>query len=230
MVYWGNRFNTVAPALPSSSGPSSFHKVNWTEADVGHSVILVCFSRWHRCRVFKYILLTVPRRCFFCGLFLLVMLHVGVCCAVVFAPCSLVVTCWERADLLAVMFVVFVTFPNVSCSTSELRVRLAPWNWFKPSSKIFDWPFQLWIFYAFFLSCVSYAFVRVCLYVPCGHLWGKGRPLGSRLWCLTVSLSLFHWYPGSCVVLACIDSWYLHPYLFLLLAVAPRHSYTRVFF
>ena len=45
----------------------------------------------------------------------------------------------------------------------------------------------------FFLSCVFYAFVCVCLYVPCGHLLGKSRPLGSRLWCLTMSLSLSHW-------------------------------------
>ena len=29
----------------------------------------------------------------------------------------------------------------------------------------------------------------------------------------TVSLSLSHWYPGSGVVLNCIDSWSLHPYL-----------------
>ena len=65
----------------------------------------------------------------------------------------------------------------------------------------------------FFLSCVCYAFVRVCLFVPCGHLLGKGWPLGSRLWCLTVCLSLFHWYPGLGVVLDCIDSWSLHPYL-----------------
>ena len=28
----------------------------------------------------------------------------------------------------------FATFPNVSWSTSELRVRLAPGNYFKPSS------------------------------------------------------------------------------------------------
>ena len=28
----------------------------------------------------------------------------------------------------------------------------------------------------------------------------------NRLWCLTVSLSLSHWYPGSGVVLDCIDS------------------------
>ena len=38
------------------------------------------------------------------------MLHVGVCCAVVFVPCRLVVTCWERADLLAVMYFVFCHF------------------------------------------------------------------------------------------------------------------------
>ena len=38
-------------------------------------------------------------------------------------------------------------------------------------------------------------------------------PLGSRLWCLTVSLSLSHWYPGSGMVLDCIDSLSLHPYL-----------------
>ena len=52
----------------------------------------------------------------------------------------------------------------------------------------------------------TYAFVRVCLFVPCGLLLGKGRPLGSRLWCLTESLSLSHWYLGSGVVLDCMDS------------------------
>ena len=63
------------------------------------------------------------------------------------------------------------------------------------------------------LVCVCYVFMRVCLYVLCGHLLGKGWPLGSRLWCLTVILSLSLWYPGSVVVLDCIDSWSLHPYL-----------------
>ena len=55
--------------------------------------------------------------------------------------------------------------------------------------------------------------MHICLSVLCGHLLGKSWPLGSRLWCLTVSLSLSHWYPGSGVVLDCIDSWSLHPYL-----------------
>ena len=74
----------------------------------------------------------------------------------------------------------------MSWSTSELRVRLAPFNWFKPSSKIFYWPFQvlLWIFHVFVLSCVCYVFVSVCLYVLWGNLLGKGWSLGSRLWCL----------------------------------------------
>ena len=102
--------------------------------------------------------------------------------------------------------------------TSELRVGLASWNWFKPSSKIFYWPFQggtsfVDLLCVFFLSCVCYAFVHVCLCVPCGHLLGKGWPLGSRLRCITVSLPLSLWYPGSGVVLDCIDSWSLHPYL-----------------
>ena len=57
-----------------------------------------------------------------------------------------------------------------------------------------------------FLSFVCCGFVRVCLFVPCGHLLGKAWPLDSRLWGLTVSLSLSHWYPGSGVVFDCIDS------------------------
>ena len=56
----------------------------------------------------------------------------------------------------------------------------------------------------FFLSCVCYAFVHVCLFVSCGHLLGKGSPHGSSLWCLIVSSSLSHWYPGSGVVLESI--------------------------
>ena len=43
-----------------------------------------------------------------------------------------------------------------------------------------------------FLSFFCHAFVCVCLLMPCGHLLGKGWPLGSRLWCL---------------IFDCIDSW-----------------------
>ena len=60
-----------------------------------------------------------------------------------------------------------------------------------------------------FLSCLAFAiyvFVRASLIVLCGHLLGKGCPFDIRLWCLSVSLSLSHWYPGSGVVLDCINS------------------------
>ena len=69
----------------------------------------------------KSILLTVSRRWFFCGSFLLVVLHVGVCFAVMSVPCSLVVTCWERADLFAVVIVVFCHFPK--CVLVHIRIK-----------------------------------------------------------------------------------------------------------
>ena len=76
----------------------------------------------------------------------------------------------------------------MSWSTSELRVRLAPLNRFKPSSKIFYWPFQGGTSFVDLLCFCSVlcllCFVHVCLYSLCGHLLGKGWPLGSRLWCL----------------------------------------------
>ena len=76
----------------------------------------------------------------------------------------------------------------MSWSTFELRVRLAPLNRFKPSSKIFYWPFQGGTSFVDLLCFCSVlcllCFVRVCLYVLFGHLLGKGWPLGSRLWCL----------------------------------------------
>ena len=53
--------------------------------------------------------------------FLLVMLHVGVCCNVVSVPCSLAVACWERADLLAVVCVVFCHFPK--CVVAHFRIK-----------------------------------------------------------------------------------------------------------
>ena len=57
----------------------------------------------------------VQRRCFFCGPFLLFMFCVHY--AVLSVHCSLVATCWERAGLLALLYVMFscviVTFSCV---------------------------------------------------------------------------------------------------------------------
>ena len=67
-------------------------------------------------------------------------------------------------------------------------LQFAPLNRFKPSSKIFYWPFQGGTSFVDLLCFCSVlcllCFVRVCLYVLFGHLLGKGWPLGSRLWCL----------------------------------------------
>ena len=77
----------------------------------------------------------------------------------------------------------------------------APWNGCKPSSKIFLLAVPRRYFFCgsfmLFLSCFCYAFVRVNLSMPCGHLLGKGWTLGSLLWCLIVKLSLSHWYRGA---------------------------------
>ena len=76
----------------------------------------------------------------------------------------------------------------------------------------------LWIIYVIsVLFC--YAFMHICLSMPCGHLLGKGWPFASRLWCLIVTLSLYHWYPGSVVVLDYIDSWSLPSFLLLYYAI-----------
>ena len=64
----------------------------------------------------QYFLLTIPRRCFFCGSFC----YLCVCvCLSYCLVCSLqlfLATCWERGDILSLLFVmfscVFVTFLN----------------------------------------------------------------------------------------------------------------------
>ena len=61
----------------------------------------------------KVFILTVPRRCFFCGSFLLAVFRV--CRVSLSVHCIPVVTWWELADLFALLCVmfycVFVTFP-----------------------------------------------------------------------------------------------------------------------
>ena len=66
----------------------------------------------------------------------------------------------------------------------------------------------LWIICVVCLSCF-----RVCLLLPCGHLLGKGCPLGSCWWCLLYLRYFPMWYPGSGVVLDYIVSWSLQFFL-----------------
>ena len=109
--------------------------------------------------------------------------------------------------------------PNiyVSWSTSELRVRLMLLKRLKPSRKIFYWPFQDGTSFVDLLCFCSV----LCLLCLCARLFicALWSPAGKGLTSLlsfvmsAVSLSLSHWYPGSGMVLDCIDSWSLHPYL-----------------
>ena len=59
------------------------------------------------------------------------------------------------------------------------------------TKKYFYIPFQGGISFVdhscyFYVLCLSY--FRICSLLPCGHMLGKGRPLGS----LIVFLSLYH--------------------------------------
>ena len=67
-----------------------------------------------------------------------------------------------------------------------------------------------------FLFCLVFAMFCACLFI-CA-LWspaGKGLTSWLSFVVSSVSLSLSHWYPGSGVVLDCINSWSLHQYLLL---------------
>ena len=106
---------------------------------------------------------------------------------------------------------------------SELRVRLAPLNRFKPSSKIFYWPFQGGTpFVDLLCFCSVLCLLCLCARLFICALWspaGKGLTSWLSFVVSAVSLSLSHWYPGSGVVLDCIHSWSLHPYLLLVTVI-----------
>ena len=68
-----------------------------------------------------------------------------------------------------------------------------------------------------FLFCLVFAMFCARLFI-CA-LWspaGKGLASWLSFVVSSVSMSLSHWYPGSGVVLDCIDSWSLHHYLLLI--------------
>ena len=114
----------------------------------------------------------------------------------------------------------------MSWSTSELRVRLAPLNRFKPFIKIFYWPFKGGTYFVDLLCfCSVLCLLCLCARLFICALWssaGKGLTSWLSFVVSTMSLSLSHWYPGSIVVLDCIDSWSLHPYLLLHLRVLKK--------
>ena len=84
---------------------------------------------------------------------------------------------------------------------------------------IFYWPFQGGTSFVDLLCfCSVLCLLCLCARLFICALWspaGKGLTSWLSFVVSAVSLSLSHWYPGSGsgVVLDCIDSWSLHPYI-----------------
>ena len=112
----------------------------------------------------------------------------------------------------------------MSWSTSELRVRLAPLNRLKPSSKIFYWPFQGGTSFVDIL-CFCSVLCLLCLCAPlfiCA-LWSPaGKGLTSWLW-FVVSYCEFVTFP--------LVSWVrCGTWLYRFLIFAPLLTYIYYFF
>ena len=86
-------------------------------------------------------------------------------------------------------------------------MRLAPWTMLRPSSKFMaDASFVEF----FFIFVLSLSYCLVCFLQPCGHLLGKGWPLGSLV--CDVFICFCHFpiqRPVSGMILDSISSWYL---------------------
>ena len=99
----------------------------------------------------------------------------------------------------------------------EYRNLLWVWGWDR-KTRLKDHPLPsggLLTFPRRYFFCGSFS-ILLCVGMLICALWSpaeKELTSCSRWWCLSVSLSLSHWYTGLGVVLDCIDCWSLHPYL-----------------
>ena len=147
----------------------------------------------------------------------------------------IIVSCLFTVEVLSLLYLLFISWFICSrrwfidklwifMQTKPLCVLIHIWTkgevetGLSPPVKCFYWPFQgstSFVDHSCHFCLVFVMLVRLfidALWSPAGKSW----PLGSHLWCLMVRLLLSHWYPGSGVVLNCINSWYFCP-LFTLL-------------
>ena len=93
---------------------------------------------------------------------------------------------------------------------------------------MFYWPFQGGTSFVDLLCfCSVLCLLCLCARLFICALWspaGKGLTSWLSFVVSTVSLSLSHWYPGSGMVLDCIDSWSLHLYLLFLTNAVHHHK------
>ena len=84
-----------------------------------------------------------------------------------------------------------------------------PMEYFTDHSMVVLHPWFICVICVLCFSCFC-----VCSLLLCDHLLRKSWPLGSCWWCLLYFRYFPMWYPGSGVVLDCIISWSLRPFLF----------------
>ena len=105
--------------------------------------------------------------------FFLVMLYVGVCCNVASVLCSLWSPVGKGLTSRLSCVLCFVTFPNVSWSTSESWCHetglSSQVKYFTGRSKVVLLSWIICLFCVLCFSCFS-----VCSLLPYGHLLGKG--------------------------------------------------------
>ena len=97
----------------------------------------------------------------------------------------------------------YVTLPNMSWSTLELGVGLAPWGWFGPSGRMFYWLFQggtsfvdlLCFCSVLCLLCLCARLFICALWSPAGGrlLWAGLLALVCGVYCDFVTFPLVSW-------------------------------------
>ena len=75
-----------------------------------------------------FYLLTFLRQCFFSGSFLLFIFHVCLYYTVLSVPCCLVITCWQRDELLPLLYVTFPCILSCAHIVSQVRCGIDCWS------------------------------------------------------------------------------------------------------
>ena len=124
--------------------------------------------------------------------------------------------CLNMCSLMGKSFAVFQT----SCFSIRIfLLKQQKYTFLKKNG--FIYLIDIYIYLIFYLGSFMFLFCLVfamfCARLFICALWspaGKGLTSWLSFVVSSVSLSLSHWYPGSGVVLDCIDSWSLQPYYF----------------
>ena len=112
------------------------------------------------------------------------------------------------ASFVGHVFLYFCSRLFIDALSSPVGKGLTPWLSFMMSNcEVVTFPLVSWVRCGAWL----YRFLIFALFLTLPA--GKGLTSWLSFVVSSVSLSLSHWYPGSGVVLDCIDSWSLQPYL-----------------